>query len=157
MNTEKRQRGIVAWEKEKRARDTCCAAHHRVEQIPKAEEQEYNCIIAEMLEKYEDKKPPAMPCTKVVDGECNAATECSGSTEQREHQDKFADKGFVSEEYMAMIHTAIPDHLVKKITGAKDAIDAEWNKLLKLGAFGMKKFEDLKKVQERYAKCPKFK
>ena len=49
-----------------------------VEQIPKSEEQEYNCIMAEMLEKYGEKKPPAMPCTYTsdeTDGEALSATQ----------------------------------------------------------------------------------
>ena len=61
MSQTKQQEAIVAWEKEKRLRDKCREKYKLVEQIPKPEEQEYNFLIKEMLEKYGDKKHPAMP------------------------------------------------------------------------------------------------
>lgn len=68
----------------------------------------------------------------------------------RPHQEKYAASGFVSEEYMAMMHTAIPDDVVKSIQGANDAIDVAWAKLFKLGAFGLEDFADQKDVKKKY-------
>ena len=48
-----------------------------------------------------------------------------------------------------MIHTAVLDHDVKKSKGAKDVIDVERAKLMRLGAFDMK---DFKAVVEDYFK-----
>lgn len=63
--------------KEKRLRHACRNPNGLVEQIPKEHPQEYSVLIAEMPEKYEEKKPPAMPCARVrdeSDGEAKAAT-----------------------------------------------------------------------------------
>ena len=60
-----------------------------VEQIPKSEEQEYKFIIKEMLEKYSEKKVPAMPCTYTsdeTDGKALSATKDSeGKSSPRKH------------------------------------------------------------------------
>ena len=114
-NEAKRQVAIVAWEKEKRARDACRSSHGLVEQIPKDQTQEYNVLTAHMLEKYEDKKPPAMPCTgEDKTSRQQSETDTGEDNASRQHQERHAESGFVSEEYMPMIHTAIPDHDIKK-------------------------------------------
>ena len=45
--------------------------------------------------------------------------------------------GDMSEEFMALIHTAIPDAKMYRIPGAKAAMDKEWKKLFDMNAFGL--------------------
>ena len=63
--------------------------------------------------------------------------------------------GEMSEEFMALIHTAIPDAKMYKIPGAKAAIDKEWKKLFDMNAFGMDEVMEHKKIVEKYAKMDK--
>ena len=56
---------------------------------------------------------------------------------ERRHQEQIASFGTVSDEYLAMIHTSIPDGKVYSIKGAKDSVNAEWDKLFSLESFGM--------------------
>ena len=44
-----------------------------------------------------------------------------------EHQENVADKGFVSESWMAMVHTPVKDW--QKREEARQAVDKEWDKL----------------------------
>ena len=53
---------------------------------------------------------------------------------------------------MAMIHTEVSHDDVKRIPKAKQAVDDEWAKLMKLGVFGMTEFRILLQVKEDYAK-----
>lgn len=128
------QEAIVAWGKEKRAVDKCRAKHKLVEQIPKSEEQEYIFLMRDMLEKYGEKKPPAMPCTFTSDeigGQAVSATAISGGNfsrkktkltqkernsrrKQRVHMENIQPIGDVHEEYMAMIHTEVKHEEMKK-------------------------------------------
>ena len=55
-----------------------------------------------------------------------------------------------SEEYYALIHTAIPDNKVYKILVAKEAIDKEWDKLFRLGTFDLSTVEEKRDVAKRY-------
>lgn len=108
--------------KEKILRDVCRNSHGLVEQIPQEQTQEYNVTIAEMLEEHEEKKPPAMSCARVrdeSDGEAMAAIAAGEDKTFREHQERHVPSDFVSEEYMVIIHTAIPDHDVRKIKEQK--------------------------------------
>ena len=43
----------------------------------------------------------------------------------RPHEERHAQAGDMSDELLAMIHTAIPDGMIYKVPGAKDAADAE--------------------------------
>ena len=54
---------------------------------------------------------------------------------------------YVYEEYMAMIHTEVKHEDMKRIPKAREAVDDEWNKLIKMGAFGMDVFEPMDKVK----------
>ena len=138
LNKKDREKEILAWDKEKRARDKCRGKYQLVEQIPKSEAQEYNFLVRDMLTKYSDKKPPAMPCTftsdeESVDGQACASTEASeGNTsrrkakvwlsqkernsrrKQREHMGNIQPIGYVDEEYMAMIHTEAKHEVIKR-------------------------------------------
>ena len=124
---------------------------------------EYHAIMKEMLKKYEKKTSPAMACysskldreektspdlmSAVVSGSGLIAT----STEKRTHQsrmDYLCDKQ--SEEYYALIHTAIPDKKVYQISGAKAAVDKEWDKLFKLGTFDLSTVAEKRDIVQRY-------
>ena len=56
-----------------------------------------------------------------------ASNICGGEPFNAEHQDNVADKSFVSESWMAMVHTPVKDWQKKE--GARQAVDKEWNKL----------------------------
>ena len=55
-----------------------------------------------------------------------------------------------SQEYYALIHTAIPDKKVYQIPGAKAAIDKEWDKLFKFGTFDLSIVAEKHDVAKRY-------
>ena len=55
-----------------------------------------------------------------------------------------------SEEYYALIHTAIPDKKVYQIPGAKDVVEKEWDKLFKLGTFDLLTVAEKRDVAKRY-------
>ena len=50
-----------------------------------------------------------------------------GETFNAEHLENVADKGFVSESWMAMVHTPVKDWRIKE--GAKKSVYKEWDKL----------------------------
>ena len=105
--------------------------------------------MAEFLEKYQEKAPPAMPCVLVPDNvsAANAApnttdkvtlgealvaevSAANAAPKQRAHQERWAPAGFQSEDFLAMIHLEIPPEKVPGISGAKAAVDKEWKKCL---------------------------
>ena len=57
----------------------------------------------------------------------NGSKNRGAGTLNAEHQDNVANNGFVSESWMAMVHTPVKDWRIKE--GAKQAVDKEWNKL----------------------------
>ena len=61
----------------------------------------------------------------------------AGYGAKRTHQSKLDWLcGAESEEYYALIHTAIPDKKAYEIPKAKGPVDAEWDKLIRIGSFG---------------------
>ena len=114
LSDQQQARELVAWNKEKIMRDECRATHGIKEMISKEDAHEFNTTFAELLEVYEDKKPPAMPCYTAREKKkeavaLSATASGTGKTVQRPHDERHADLGFTSEEFQAMIHTAIPD------------------------------------------------
>ena len=81
-----------------------------------------------MPEKYEDNSVPAMPCYGAyTHGEAMLTTDCGNKTPQRDgHTELIAPLGNMSDEFMAMIHTAIPDAKIWGIPKAKASVDEEW-------------------------------
>ena len=57
---------------------------------------------------------PAMPC--FTQGE-------TSSTEKQEHRDKVSPKGYVSEEYLNIVHTPVSHKDLYNILDAKAALD----------------------------------
>lgn len=104
---------IVALNKEKIMRGERRATHGIKEMISKEDAQEFNTTFAELLEVYEDRKPPAVPCYTAREKKkeafaFSATATVIGKTVQRPHDERHADLDFASEEFQAMIHTAIP-------------------------------------------------
>lgn len=92
-----------------------------------------------MLEKYVEKPVPAMPCYGAyTHGEAMITTDGGNQTPRDGHTDKTACLGNMSEDFMAMIHTAKPDGKIRSIPRAKQSVDDEWTKLHTRKAFGMK-------------------
>ena len=79
LNKKDREKEIIAWDKEKRARDKCREKYKLVEQIPKSEAQEYNFLVRDMFTKYGEKKPPAMPCTYTSDEDSADGHACAST------------------------------------------------------------------------------
>ena len=52
---------------------------------------------------------------------------CEGKPYNAEHQENVADKGFVSESWMAMVHTPVKDW--QKREEARKTVDKKWGKL----------------------------
>ena len=123
---------IAAWGKEKITRDAERINAGVIESIPDDELKEYHAVMKEALLKYEEKKPPAMPCYGIKQEREGNTTHGEGgalvaeSKQKKTHQSKLdylCDEA--SEEYYALIHTAIPDKKVFEIPGAKAAVDKE--------------------------------
>ena len=56
----------------------------------------------------------------------------------RAHQDKLGAAYKCSEDWFAMVHKPVPMNEAMQIKDAKDAVDAEWNKLIGKGAWDLK-------------------
>ena len=74
---------------------------------------------------------------------------------QRVHMENIQTIGYVDEEYMAMIHTEAKHEEMKRIPKAREAVDDEWDKPFKMGAFGLKQFEPMDQDKKRYDKDKK--
>ena len=75
------------------------------------------------------------------------------SKQKKAHQSKLdylCDEA--SEEYYALIHTAIPDKKVFDIPGAKAAVDKEWDKLFRINAFDLDSVANKRDIIARYKK-----
>ena len=143
MGKTARNNAIASWAKESRLTDELRAVKGWWTVIPKEKVPEYSKIMEEVLREYEEKVPPAMPCVAMYeDGDGLLAEYSSSKSEPREHQERQAFLGDTSEEFMAMIHTAIPDGQVYKIPGAKAAVDKEWDKLFGIDAFATDEAEE---------------
>jgi hypothetical protein len=62
---------------------------------------------------------------------------------KRPHQERIAAGGYVSDEYYNLIHTPVPMNKVRDIPAAREAVQLEWNKLVRKCAW------ILSSVQER--------
>ena len=69
---------------------------------------------------------------------------------QSVHQDKWAPSGFQSEDFLAMIHLEIPPEKVPGISGAKAAVDKEWQKLFDMNTFDLKRVMSQKDIKAMY-------
>ena len=118
------------------------------------EEEDFNKLLANAKEQFSIPQAPAMPITsyamllKEGEGKPSAKTSARGNP-QRQHQDKIAAAGYVSESYWAMVHTPIPLPKAMKIPKAREAVEAELQKLEKKPAWNLKGVQPRKKVQER--------
>ena len=73
----------------------------------------------------------------------------------RKHAEHHASLGLNTEEFQAMIHTAIDPAKVNMMPGAKAAVDKEWKKLFDLNAFALDEMMDQDDVIEYYDKLGK--
>ena len=70
--------------------------------------------------------------------ECSAHKELASASRGRpraEHREKLGSAGSVSHDWFALVHTPIPLPEAKKIPEARDALEAEWQKLEKKNAW----------------------
>ena len=67
-------------------------------------------------------------------------------TQQKDHEDHIAGKGFNSLSHYNLVHKFIPLHHAMKIPDARAAVDKEWEKLIKLPAWQMTKISSNKEV-----------
>ena len=96
---------------------------------------EYNATMEIMLKLYEEKSAPAMPCygckkpqtgsdgqtlqpNRQYQGEVLVSELEANQQIPRSHEEKIAMLGDQSEQFMALIHTAIPDAKMYKIPKA---------------------------------------
>ncbi len=147
----RRRKEIKEWEEFKaerqKARDKRC--------FPDiiADEKEYDekCDAARLKLRLPD--APAMPCQLNPKEEKQMETSglwiCMISTHQRSHQDHIGDVGKASEDYHAMVHTPIDISKAMKIPKAKEAVDAEWNKLIKKKAWLYSTVRPRREVQDQ--------
>ncbi len=115
-----------------------------------------------MLVKYEEKIPPAILCTgrqvktrQGSEAEGLIADSSADKTAPSNHQERENYLGEISEEFQAMIHTAVPDSKVYGIPGAKAALDKEWKKLFDMDAFAIDEVMEYQAVVEKYKKIGK--
>ena len=161
MSKPAKAKAIAEWGAEKARRDDVRGRHGLPEEIPPENVQKYNCAMVDFLEKYQEKDPPAMPCVSIKAGvskdpqnDSDRVTNgCAligeGKTSERQHQERWAPAGFQSEDVLAMIHLEIPPEKVSGISGAKAAVDKEWDKLVDMSTFDSKAamgFEAIKKM-----------
>ena len=124
---------IAAWGEEKVARDKQRMQEGLQEAIPVEDLKGYHAVMKDMLLKYEEKKPPAMPCYGIeLDREDKTSQSTSAGEgllavsnrkkgrAQESRLDYLCEEA--SEELYALIHTAIPDKKVYEIPGAKAAV-----------------------------------
>ena len=106
------------------------------------EDKDYFKMMSDAGAKHAPSAVPAMPL-----GSHGTALNCQGKPcAQREHQDHIAMSGYCSEEWFALVHTPIPLKKAYKIPNAKKAVDTEWDKLTKKGAWDFSTVEPRKQV-----------
>ena len=135
MSKKMKQQTISAWEVEDKRREQAREIR-AINFVPEEEVDDYTKVLAEVRTKLALPDVPAMP---VLSRGEPAVTNIAGvkpqkgfRTNGREtfnagHQENVADKGFVSESWMAMVHTPVKDWRIKE--GAKKAVDKEWDKV----------------------------
>lgn len=161
-------KAIVDWNKESQNGTECRKTNPITEIVTNKDEiKEFNTLLAESLLKYEDRPPPVMPCyTKqekrklaqalsATMAACIRDNKLSANTKKktlRKHAEHHAQLGLNTEEFQAMIHTAIAPDKVNFIPGAKAAVEKEWKKLMDLDAFDLDAMMDQDGVRAMYDK-----
>ena len=89
----------------------------------------------------------------------SAGIEIAGSSalagEYRQHQEKIASAGFVSDTWYALVHTPVPIKEAMKIPEGKEAVDKEWNSLADRKAWLLGTVKPRKKVIEEAKRAKK--
>ena len=126
MGDKVKAQAVVVWNKEAQNRTECRKTHSVTEVVTNKDDiKEFNTVPAELLLKSEDKAPPAMACytkkekTKMAQALAATMAACIRDSKMsakkkretlRKHAEHHAELGLQSEEFQAMIHTAIaPD------------------------------------------------
>ena len=130
-----KQQAISAWEIEDKKREKA-REQRGIKFVPEEEIDEYTKILGEAYQKLALPEIPSMPILRLPTerGQLINPAARTGSTGPSaggnpiaEHQENVADKGFVSESWMAMVHTPVKDW--QKREDARKAVDKEWDKL----------------------------
>lgn len=103
---------ITLWEKDRVLRENVRAEHHLNQEVPPDEVTGYKILVQGMVErKHEDNTELALPCygTYCTEGDVMSADNSEGKTSRKYHEEREAALGDMSEDFMAMVYTAIPD------------------------------------------------
>jgi len=169
MSKKQKQQAISSWETENKRREQT-RENRGTKFVPEEEVDAYTKILAEARIKLALPDVPAMPVlsrgetsethiagVKPQNGSRSSGRQMCGETLNAEHQDNVANKGFVSESWMAMVHTPVKDWRTKD--GAKQAVDKEWDKLADKKAWlldTVREYEDVAKEASRTGKTVHF-
>ena len=93
-----------------------------ISRIPQEEEETFTRLLSKLRSGNGADEAVAMPITSTLARGDSVASVT--------HQDRIATTSFASDDYYALIHTPIPIPKAMKIPKAKDAVDAEWKKLI---------------------------
>ena len=146
MGDKVKAQAIVDWNKEFANRTECRKKHGITEIVTNKDEiKEFHELPAEFSKTYEDRAPPVMPCytkkekRKMAQALSATMAACIRDNKMsrkeklktlRKHAEHHTRLGTCSEEFQAMIHTAIDPGKVNFMPDAKKAVDKEWQKLL---------------------------
>jgi len=137
----------VLWNKESERREKAREKRGFEHRIKPEEVEEYKKILSEAQKLWAVPTSPAMPCISVKRAKREAMVLTAHAVidvvkeqgaspsrpysrpDERTHQDKIAQASFASDEWFALVHTPIPMPKAMKIPKAKEAVDAEWDKL----------------------------
>ena len=165
MSQKMKREAILAWEIEGTKRDKA-REQRGIKFVPEEEIDEYTKILGEAYQKLALPEIPSMPILRLPterEQPINPAARTGSSSPsaggnpigdqpiQRaapiaKHQENVADKGFVSESWMAMVHTPVKDW--QKREDARKAVDKEWDKLADKKAWileSVREYEDVSK------------
>ena len=165
MSQKMKREAILAWEIEGTKRDKA-REQRGIKFVPEEEIDEYTKILAEAYQKLALPEVPSMPILLFPTEKEHPINPASrtGSYSQSaggnpigdqpiqraapiaKHQENVADKGFVSESWMAMVHTPVKDW--QKREDARKAVDKEWDKLADKKAWileSVREYEDVSK------------
>ena len=84
-------------------------------------------------------------CHAMADGDIRVTKPCRHK--KRQHDDSFSTAGYISSEWYALVHTPIPIKKAMKIPKAKEAVDGEWTKLFKKGAWKYNTVKNRKDIE----------
>ena len=118
MSKKMKQQAILAWEIENKKRENA-RQQRGIKFVPEEEIDEYTKILGEAYFKLALPEVPSMPIlakpnaggtsSRKAPDLIIASNISGGEPFNAEHQDNVADKGFVSESWMAMVHTPVKD------------------------------------------------